>query len=547
MAHERIGGSGNYNETHSEKGIPTQHAEDSMHHGVAGSQLIVDTADDGKPLPVDALESTNGETTPADIESVADSGQAGAKQAAAMAHVPAPDISQAVAQDPPEIRSIEQQLADKKAIDKKAIDKKAIELLEKQFLEQESSEKQAIDKVMSEGQQVLSRLKDAKQQLIVTDGKDLPAVEGAPLVEGVLSSGPLSEQLTEQTDHPLSADGLNHPERILSGGLGQAIKADGKGTDGQHIDLAQLEGEGADNAIQDGTEIQSRLVSDGEKNTKDVIQGDSKALSPLARQSHSPAPAFLNSIAGHPHQKNDADVNGATSMQTSSPNLAAPQSFTAANASSETAQLLRSQFSDVQGGKSFETVKGSKEKQMLGQAREKHIADLAAAHGLQGAERTVNITRPETIHHASQVYLTKDHAAEQLAERVNMMMSKNLKNIDIRLDPPELGKMHIRMNMTGDATTVHFTVANHHARDALEASMPRLREMMAQQGVQLGETSVQHQGSHSSQQEYAASGQGAGSQAMQSAEHALSEDNSDTGVKLDLQVGQKHDGISYYA
>ena len=37
-----------------------------------------------------------------------------------------------------------------------------------------------------------------------------------------------------------------------------------------------------------------------------------------------------------------------------------------------------------------------------------------------------------------------------MAERVQVMMSKNLKHVDIRLDPPELGRLHIRMNMHGD-------------------------------------------------------------------------------------------------
>ncbi len=87
---------------------------------------------------------------------------------------------------------------------------------------------------------------------------------------------------------------------------------------------------------------------------------------------------------------------------------------------------------------------------------------------------------------ATPLHLNKEMAADQLAERVQVMMSKNLKNIDIRLDPPEMGRMHIRMNMQGDGATVHFTVANQHARDALEQTMPRLREMLAQQGVQLG-------------------------------------------------------------
>jgi flagellar hook-length control protein FliK len=143
------------------------------------------------------------------------------------------------------------------------------------------------------------------------------------------------------------------------------------------------------------------------------------------------------------------------------------------------------------------------------------------------------------------VHINKEASADQMAEKVNMMMSKNLKNIDIRLDPPELGKMQIRMNMNGDMTTVHFTVANQHARDAIEQSMPRLREMLSQQGVQLGETAVQQQ--HSQQQGgYAASGRG---QSNGSAESNLvgTEQNVDGDVKVDLNLATKRDGISFYA
>ncbi|MGL4830492.1 MAG: flagellar hook-length control protein FliK, partial [Vibrio sp.] len=141
--------------------------------------------------------------------------------------------------------------------------------------------------------------------------------------------------------------------------------------------------------------------------------------------------------------------------------------------------------------------------------------------------------------------LNKEMAADQLAERVQMMLSKNLKNIDIRLDPPEMGRMHIRMNMQGDSATVHFTVANQHARDALEQTMPRLREMLAQQGVQLGDTFVQQQ-SAGQQQRYSGQEQSGFGQSARNGKHN-SEENLDTDVKLDLNVATKRDGISYYA
>lgn len=142
--------------------------------------------------------------------------------------------------------------------------------------------------------------------------------------------------------------------------------------------------------------------------------------------------------------------------------------------------------------------------------------------------------------------LNREMASDQMAERVQMMMSKNIKNIDIRLDPPELGRMQIRMNMNGDGATVHFTVANQQARDALEHSMPRLREMLAQQGVQLGDTSVQQQSSGQQQNRYAANEQSHSGQGN-SGPSGLGEENLEADINLDLNVTTKRDGISYYA
>ncbi|WP_275722707.1 flagellar hook-length control protein FliK [Vibrio furnissii] len=176
-----------------------------------------------------------------------------------------------------------------------------------------------------------------------------------------------------------------------------------------------------------------------------------------------------------------------------------------------------------------------------------HFAhQVAAAAGQQGLNVTQNL-RGEQVQQPQSVpmQLSKEMTADEMAERVQVMMSKNLKHVDIRLDPPELGRLHIRLNMHGDGANVQFTVSNQQARDVLEHSMPRLREMLAQQGVQLADTSVQQQNS-GQQQRYAA---GSGGQSGQSAgnEHFGGEENIDTDVKLDLNVASKRDGISYYA
>lgn len=168
---------------------------------------------------------------------------------------------------------------------------------------------------------------------------------------------------------------------------------------------------------------------------------------------------------------------------------------------------------------------------------------LGQTVGTQGLNAQL---RPEQAAQQPAMPLNRELVAEQVAERVQVMLSKNLKNIDIRLDPPELGRMQIRMNMNGDSTSVHFTVANGQARDIVEQAMPRLREMLAQQGLQLADTSVQQQSAGQQQGRYATSNEGGSGQGS-SDQHGSSEENLEPDVKLDLNVATKRDGISYYA
>lgn len=168
----------------------------------------------------------------------------------------------------------------------------------------------------------------------------------------------------------------------------------------------------------------------------------------------------------------------------------------------------------------------------------------SSLYSAQGAPTTNGQVRAEA---ASQVpmQLTREMASEQVAEKVQMMMSKNLKNLDIRLDPPELGRMQIRMTMNNDLAHVHFTVSNPQAREMIEQTLPRLREMLAQQGMQLADSSVQQQASGQQQRQYSAGGQGDGQQTGRFA--SGNDENLEPEMKLDVNVASKRDGISFYA
>lgn len=170
------------------------------------------------------------------------------------------------------------------------------------------------------------------------------------------------------------------------------------------------------------------------------------------------------------------------------------------------------------------------------------ISGLAAQQGVQQTQVKADMQQAIA---QSPLQLSREAAGEKVSEQVQMMMSKNLKNVDIRLDPPELGRMQIRMSMNSDIASIQFTVSNPQAKDMVEQAMPRLREMLAQQGVQLADSSVQQQSS-GQQQQYSAendNGRSAGTTRSSGEE----EGNLDESINLDVNISTKDDGISYYA
>ncbi len=79
---------------------------------------------------------------------------------------------------------------------------------------------------------------------------------------------------------------------------------------------------------------------------------------------------------------------------------------------------------------------------------------------------------------------------ESLGQRVMWMTDNGVGRAEIRLNPPELGPLDIRISVANDEARVSFTVQHGVTRDAVESAMPRLREMFAAQGIDLADASV---------------------------------------------------------
>lgn len=88
-----------------------------------------------------------------------------------------------------------------------------------------------------------------------------------------------------------------------------------------------------------------------------------------------------------------------------------------------------------------------------------------------------------------------------MKQQLVTMVSQGTLHAEIRLDPPELGPLVVRIQVQGDQTQVQFHVVQPQTRDIVEQALPRLREMLAEQGLQLTDSQVSQQDSGKNQGE----------------------------------------------
>lgn len=99
-------------------------------------------------------------------------------------------------------------------------------------------------------------------------------------------------------------------------------------------------------------------------------------------------------------------------------------------------------------------------------------------------------------------------AAHQTFDHVALMLRQGSSEARLQLKPPELGQVDIRIEVDGKEARVHLTAQQAQTREALEQLLPRLRESLAGQGVELSEAHVDHSGGQFSGQRDEAPGDG---------------------------------------
>ena len=136
------------------------------------------------------------------------------------------------------------------------------------------------------------------------------------------------------------------------------------------------------------------------------------------------------------------------------------------------------------------------------------------------------------------INIARSDAAKLLNERVTFMLSQHNPQADIRLDPPELGSMIIRIRTDAEQAQINFSVQNQEAKELLEDSMSKLKEMLAEQGIDLGESNIEQQQQGQNEQASSNDNQKPG---------PLSSTENDEAIASVKVAGNKLGGVDFYA
>lgn len=264
----------------------------------------------------------------------------------------------------------------------------------------------------------------------------------------------------------------------------------------------------------------------------------------INQQATKPAPASVVSLSSQAAEKLQASNEQTSSAKQSNVKVDTTQLVDEPNleteASTEQPQSFAKLLNSLKTNANTPVLSQLVSHIQASQLQQAEVSEINQQHLAMQTAQMIQNTKKTTVsaEQALQqpVNIAKSDAAKALFNKANMLLNLNLKEAEIRLDPPELGSMQIRIRSDAEQAQINFVVQSQQAKDVLEQSMGRLKEMLAEQGINLGESSVSEQG------------QGDQQMAEQSGHSSSSEREHEPVSNVSEQiVSKQQDGIDFYA
>lgn len=154
----------------------------------------------------------------------------------------------------------------------------------------------------------------------------------------------------------------------------------------------------------------------------------------------------------------------------------------------KTVPSVNSHFIDVSG-------KATQTPQQIIEQQSAEMLNPSVATEVTQSQKTNGQLHQETIS------MFRKDFNDAVKDKVMLMISQKLQRFDITLDPPELGNMQVRVNLQGEQAVVSFLVQSQQTKEALEQNMHKLRDLLAEQGVDVGDANVEQQSQQSANED----------------------------------------------
>lgn len=120
----------------------------------------------------------------------------------------------------------------------------------------------------------------------------------------------------------------------------------------------------------------------------------------------------------------------------------------------------------------------------------------------------------------------------------------NNQSAQLRIHPAELGRIDIQVNVENDKASVVFNTQHGTVKEAIELALPRLREMLSEQGIDLDSVDINN--GDINQQQADAGNSSEEQDGYNSAASGVSKDDDSAAVELVSHISVDDDVIDYY-
>ncbi|WP_406667013.1 flagellar hook-length control protein FliK [Gallaecimonas sp. GXIMD1310] len=257
--------------------------------------------------------------------------------------------------------------------------------------------------------------------------------------------------------------------------------------------------------------------------TKIASQSDNKAGKPVSQNSAGADTALGAALNGHQHAQSDkapADKEAnSIATATAQPEATTPVVKPAASAAEQAAMAANQPAHQADAQKVL--AEAQQVSALAGKNAERRKATDNSNNNmtsslLQQGSHNSELSKAQSPQPTQQNALVQDNKqpvnqqqfAQALTERVEVMLAKNLRHAHIKLDPPELGSLMIKVQVHHQDAQVQFQATHAHTREMLQDAMPRLKDMMSQQGFNLSDGQVNDNAQSQSRQQGGQQGSG---------------------------------------